>query len=135
MLEAAALEPSAIASAPTEAAALLPMAMPLVDAAATDDCPPMAMESTAVALAPAVALPPMAVEPAAEAVTAVVPPPMATEFVPVALESSSTELTWKYLTPPPLVIPAKIVSVANNCEPFTASVEVAEICPADTFWI
>ena len=131
VLDATELTPTAIVLIPTLAAALLPMAMPDVAAATTDDWPPMATESAAAATAPAVALPPIAVAPAPEAVTAVVPPPMATLLVPVALESSSAELAWKYFVPARL----SALTVLKSCEPFTASVEAADTSPSATPWI
>ena len=100
---------SALAVAPPVSVAPKPMAMPDTAADATEDCPPMAMESDAAAFAPFVALPPIAVAPAPAAVTAVPPPPIATLLAPVAMESARLELAWKYLTPaPPPVMLVKV---------------------------
>ena len=64
--------------------------------------------------------------------------PMATLSVPVAVESASTELVWKYFAPVLLILPMFVVlastcvATANSSEPLMASVEVALMAPAAT---
>jgi hypothetical protein len=59
----------------------------------------------------------MAFEPTATALAAVdcVLPPTAIASVPVADESASVELAWKYLMPPPLLMLSMAVVLAVTC--------------------
>ena len=145
--------------------ALTPMAMLLLAAAATDDWPPMAMESLPAAIAPAVALPPMAVAPTPLAVVAVAavpvpPPPMAVACAAVAWArrpSASAPTPLLTACAPsacesvPVAVPVSastevmwryfvapavmLCATLNSCEPLTASVDAAETSPSATPWI